>query len=63
LVRYVAFVLIVGYAIYRPQSAADILFAIGGGIMDIATGWGDFFGAWSPPPRSHPPAPSTCPAR
>lgn len=28
---------------YRPQSAAQVFRSIGSGIMDIATGFGDFF--------------------
>jgi hypothetical protein len=28
---------------FRPDSAADMFKSLGGGIMDIATGFGDFF--------------------
>ncbi len=28
---------------YRPQSAAQVARSIGNGIMDLATGFGDFF--------------------
>jgi hypothetical protein len=28
---------------YRPNSAADVFKSLGGGIMDIAQGFGDFF--------------------
>ena len=31
------------FVAYRPQSAAQVFRSIGGGIMDIATGFGDFF--------------------
>jgi hypothetical protein len=31
------------FVAYRPQSAAEVFKSIGGGIMDIATGFGDFF--------------------
>ncbi|MGA3561840.1 hypothetical protein [Melissospora conviva] len=28
---------------YRPNSAADVFKSLGGGIMDVAAGFGDFF--------------------
>jgi hypothetical protein len=28
---------------YRPNSAADVFKSLGGGIMDMAQGFGDFF--------------------
>lgn len=28
---------------FRPNSAADVFKSLGGGIMDIAQGFGDFF--------------------
>jgi hypothetical protein len=28
---------------YRPESAAEVAKSIGGGIMDLASGFGDFF--------------------
>jgi hypothetical protein len=28
---------------FRPDESADVFKSIGGGIMDIATGFGDFF--------------------
>jgi hypothetical protein len=28
---------------YRPNSAADVFKSLGGGIVDIAQGFGDFF--------------------
>jgi hypothetical protein len=28
---------------FRPNSAADVFKSLGGGIMDIASGFGDFF--------------------
>ncbi len=28
---------------FRPESAAEIFKSVGAGIMDIATGFGDFF--------------------
>jgi hypothetical protein len=31
------------FVAYRPQSAAEVFKSLGGGIMDIATGFGDFF--------------------
>ncbi|GAA2706232.1 hypothetical protein ACFY2R_02195 [Micromonospora olivasterospora] len=31
------------FVAYRPNSAADVFKSIGGGIMDIAQGFGDFF--------------------
>jgi hypothetical protein len=31
------------FVAYRPASAANVFRSIGGGIMDIATGFGDFF--------------------
>ncbi|GAA0740381.1 hypothetical protein GCM10010399_46450 [Dactylosporangium fulvum] len=31
------------FVAYRPQSAAEVFKSIGGGIMDIASGFGDFF--------------------
>lgn len=30
---------------YRPQSAASVFGGIGGGLLDIARGFGDFFGS------------------
>jgi len=34
---------LVFFIAYRPQSAAEVFKSIGAGIMDIATGFGDFF--------------------
>lgn len=31
------------FVAYRPNSAADVFKSLGGGIMDIAQGFGDFF--------------------
>ena len=31
------------FVAYRPQSAAQVFKSIGGGIMDIASGFGEFF--------------------
>ncbi|RZU73116.1 hypothetical protein EV384_1513 [Micromonospora kangleipakensis] len=31
------------FVAYRPSSAADVFKSLGGGIMDIAQGFGDFF--------------------
>jgi len=31
------------FVAYRPQSAAQVFRSIGGGIVDIAQGFGDFF--------------------
>ena len=31
------------FVAYRPNSAADVFKSIGGSIMDIAQGFGDFF--------------------
>jgi hypothetical protein len=31
------------FVAYRPQSAAEVFKSIGSGIMDLATGFGDFF--------------------
>ncbi|MFI5906463.1 hypothetical protein [Dactylosporangium sp. NPDC051541] len=31
------------FVAYRPQSAANVFKSLGGGIMDIATGFGEFF--------------------
>jgi hypothetical protein len=38
-----AIAFLIFFIAYRPQSAADVFRSIGGGIMDIATGFGDFF--------------------
>jgi hypothetical protein len=32
------------FVAYRPQSAAEVFKSIGGAILDIANGFGDFFG-------------------
>ncbi len=34
---------LVFFVAYRPQSAAQVFKSIGGGLMDILTGFGDFF--------------------
>jgi hypothetical protein len=34
---------LVFFIAYRPQSAAQVFRTLGGGIVDIATGIGDFF--------------------
>jgi hypothetical protein len=34
---------LVFFIAYRPQSAAEVFKSLGGGLMDIATGVGDFF--------------------
>ncbi|WBB77633.1 MULTISPECIES: hypothetical protein [Micromonospora] len=31
------------FVAFRPNSAADVVKSLGGGIMDIAQGFGDFF--------------------
>lgn len=31
------------FVAYRPQNAANVVKSIGGGLIDIATGFGDFF--------------------
>ncbi len=31
------------FVAYRPNSAADVFKSLGGGIVDIAQGFGDFF--------------------
>lgn len=31
------------FVAYRPQNAAQVFKSLGAGIMDIATGFGDFF--------------------
>ena len=31
------------FVAYRPQSAAQVFKSIGGGIVDVAQGFGDFF--------------------
>jgi hypothetical protein len=38
-----AIAFLIFFVAYRPQSAADVFKSIGSGIMDIATGFGDFF--------------------
>jgi hypothetical protein len=37
----IAFVIF--FVAYRPQNAAQVFKSIGSGIVDIATGFGDFF--------------------
>jgi hypothetical protein len=34
---------LVFFVAYRPNSAADVFKSLGGGIVDIAEGFGDFF--------------------
>ncbi len=34
---------LVFFVAYRPESAANVFKSIGGGIKDIAVGFGDFF--------------------
>jgi len=34
---------LVFFVAFRPDSAADVAKTLGGGIMDIAQGFGDFF--------------------
>jgi hypothetical protein len=33
----------IAFVAFRPASAAEVFKSIGSGIMDIATGFGDFF--------------------
>ncbi len=35
--------LLIFFIAFRPQSAAEVFKSIGSSIMDIATGFGDFF--------------------
>jgi hypothetical protein len=42
---YGSILFLIFFVAYRPQSAAQVFKAIGGGIMHIATGFGDFFAA------------------
>jgi hypothetical protein len=34
---------LVFFIAFRPSSAADVFKSLGGGVMDIARGFGDFF--------------------
>lgn len=38
-----AIAFLVFFIAFRPDSAADVFKSLGGGIMDIAQGFGDFF--------------------
>jgi hypothetical protein len=38
-----AIAFLIFFVAYRPQSAAQVFRSLGGGIMDIASGFGDFF--------------------
>jgi hypothetical protein len=40
---WAAIAFLIFFIAYRPNSAADVFKSLGGGIMDIAQGFGDFF--------------------
>jgi len=40
---WVGVAFLIFFVAYRPNSAADVFKSLGGGIMDIAQGFGDFF--------------------
>ncbi|MDG4803066.1 hypothetical protein [Micromonospora sp. WMMD980] len=40
---WVGIAFLIFFVAYRPNSAADVFKSLGGGIMDIAQGFGDFF--------------------
>lgn len=43
LLRWGTVALLVFWVAYRPNSAVEVARSIGGGVMAIATGFGDFF--------------------
>lgn len=43
LLMYGGIAFLIFFIAYRPGSAAEVASAIGGGIADIAQGFGDFF--------------------
>jgi hypothetical protein len=38
-----AIAFLVFFVAFRPNAAADVFKSLGGGVMDIASGFGDFF--------------------
>jgi hypothetical protein len=45
ILRWGGLAFLVFFVAYRPQSAAGIVSSIGGGLLDVANGFGDFFAA------------------
>lgn len=45
LLTWTGVVILVIFIATRPESAADVFKSIGGGLVDIARGFGDFFSA------------------
>jgi hypothetical protein len=43
IIRWGGLAFLVFFVAYRPQSAAGIVSSIGGGLLDIANGFGEFF--------------------
>jgi hypothetical protein len=43
ILRWGGLAFLVFFIAYRPQSAANVVSSLGGGLLDIANGFGDFF--------------------
>jgi hypothetical protein len=43
ILRWGGLAFLVFFIAYRPQSAANVVTSLGGGLLDIANGFGDFF--------------------
>lgn len=43
LLTWAGIAFLIFFIAFRPNSAADVFKSLGGGIMDIAQGFGDFF--------------------
>ncbi|HTJ33719.1 MAG TPA: hypothetical protein VL738_10850 [Dactylosporangium sp.] len=43
ILRWGGLAFLVFFIAYRPQSAANVVSTIGGSLLDIANGFGDFF--------------------
>ncbi|WP_432840941.1 hypothetical protein [Dactylosporangium sp. CA-092794] len=43
ILRWGGLAFLVFFVAYRPQSAANIVSSIGGSLLDVANGFGDFF--------------------
>ncbi|GAA0709119.1 hypothetical protein [Dactylosporangium roseum] len=43
ILRWGGLAFLVFFVAYRPQSAANIVSTVGGGLLDLANGFGEFF--------------------
>lgn len=43
LLTWLGIAFLIFFIAFRPNSAADVFKSLGGGLMDIASGFGDFF--------------------